>query len=317
MRHDFVRTLIGFAERDERVVLLTGDLGFRVLEPFAERFPDRFLNAGVAEQNMIGIATGLADAGFRPYVYSIATFAALRPYEFIRNGPVLHQWPVAIVGVGGGFEYGPQGPTHHALEDLAAMRALRGVTVIAPVDGPQLVAAMDAARDQPGPVYMRLSKNDIPSIAALDGRFAIGRAETIQTGTDVALIATGAIAGEAVLAARELERCGISCAIAIAACIAPAPVEDLVGVLADVRVAVAIEAHAVDGGLGSLVCEIVAERRLPCQVIRCGVEAVPDGRNGTQAYLHRIHGLDAASIARRIIAVWDGSSAPQAKNAAE
>src|SRR5215208_3716979 len=98
MRHDLVRTLIRFAEADPRIVLLTADIGFRVLEPFAERFPDRFFNAGVAEQNMVGVATGLAEAGYRPFVYSIATFATLRPYEFIRHGPVLHHFPVRVVG---------------------------------------------------------------------------------------------------------------------------------------------------------------------------------------------------------------------------
>ena len=108
VRATFVRTLVELAEEDERIVLLTGDLGFTVVEPFAERFPDRFFNVGVAEQNMVGVATGLAEAGFVPFVYSIATFATLRPYEFIRNGPVLHHLPVRVVGVGGGLEYGDE-----------------------------------------------------------------------------------------------------------------------------------------------------------------------------------------------------------------
>ena len=119
MRRAFVRTLVELAAANPRLLLLTGDLGYNALEPFAERFPDRFFNAGVAEQNMVGMATGLAEAGFIPFCYSIVTFASLRPYEFIRNGPVLHRLPVRIVGMGGGFDYGPQGATHHGLEDLA------------------------------------------------------------------------------------------------------------------------------------------------------------------------------------------------------
>src|SRR5262245_44384130 len=106
MRMAFCRALLELADRDDRIVLLTGDLGYSVLEPFADRFPARFFNVGVAEQNMVGTATGLAEAGFIPYVYSIVTFASLRGYEFIRNGPVLHQLPVRIIGIGGGFEYG-------------------------------------------------------------------------------------------------------------------------------------------------------------------------------------------------------------------
>jgi len=122
MRAAFVRTLIEEAERDDRIMLLTGDLGFMALEPFRERFPDRFFNMGVAEQNMIGVATGLADAGYTPFCYSIVPFAVLRPFEFIRNGPVLHGLPVRIIGIGGGFEYGTAGPTHFGLEDIAELK---------------------------------------------------------------------------------------------------------------------------------------------------------------------------------------------------
>ena len=132
MRTAFVNTLAELAALDERILLLTGDLGYMALEPFTDRFPDRFVNVGVAEQNMVGIATGLAEAGFVPFVYSIATFASLRPYEFIRNGPVLHRSRVRIVGVGGGFEYGTAGITHHGLEDVGVMRVQPGLTVIVP-----------------------------------------------------------------------------------------------------------------------------------------------------------------------------------------
>ena len=132
MRGAFVKALVELAERDPRILLLTGDLGYAALEPFAEKFPTRFFNVGVAEQNMIGVATGLAEAGFLPFAYSIANFAALRPYEFIRNGPVLHRLPVRIVGMGGGFEYGHAGPTHFGIEDAGIMRVQNGLTVISP-----------------------------------------------------------------------------------------------------------------------------------------------------------------------------------------
>ena len=148
MRATFIRTLVELAEEDKRIVLLTGDLGFTVVEPFAERFPDRFFNVGVAEQNMIGVATGLAEAGFVPFAYSIATFATLRSYEFVRNGPVLHRLPVRIVGVGGGLEYGMNGLTHYALEDIAVMRTQPGMTVLAPADFQQARTALCASQDQ-------------------------------------------------------------------------------------------------------------------------------------------------------------------------
>src|SRR5882724_5432233 len=122
---------------------MTGDLGHLAMEPFRERFPHRFLNVGVAEQNMIGLATGMAEAGFVTYAYSIATFAALRPFEFMRNGPVLHRLPVRIVGMGMGFEYGHAGPTHHALEDIGALRTLPGLSVIIPADPAQAYTAIE------------------------------------------------------------------------------------------------------------------------------------------------------------------------------
>src|SRR3984893_10959470 len=131
-----------------------------VMEPFRERFPDRFINVGVAEQNMVGIATGLAEAGLRPYTYSIATFAALRPYEFIRNGPVLHHLPVRVVGAGGAFDYGTAGPTHHALEDLGVMRIQRGMAVVAPADHQQTTSALRATWDLPGPVYYPVGRDE-------------------------------------------------------------------------------------------------------------------------------------------------------------
>src|SRR5438445_8664769 len=137
MRNAVLDELLALAEEDASVVLLTGDLGFMVLEPFAERFPARFFNVGVAEQNMVGVATGLAEAGLVPFVYSIVSFAALRPFEFIRNGPIAQQLPVRIVSVGGGMEYGQNGISDYGLEDVAIMRTQPSISIICPGDGAQ------------------------------------------------------------------------------------------------------------------------------------------------------------------------------------
>src|SRR5215467_5899322 len=144
MRGIFIKTLFELAQRDKRIVLLTADLGFTVLEPFADKFPQRFFNVGVAEQNMVGLATGLAESGFIPYVYSITPFVTLRPYEFIRNGPVQHSLPVRIVGIGGGFEYATNGMSHYGLEDVGVMRIQPGLTVITPADHQQAGSAIQA-----------------------------------------------------------------------------------------------------------------------------------------------------------------------------
>lgn len=298
MRNAFLDELLAVAEADPRVVLITGDLGFMVLEPFAERFPDRFYNAGVAEQNMVGLATGLAEAGLRPYVYSIATFATLRPYEFIRNGPALHDLPVRIVGVGGGFDYAHNGVTHHALEDIAVMRAQPRMTIVAPADPDQARSALRAGHALDGPVYFRLGKGGA-ALPGLDGRFELGRLQTLSSGDDLALIAAGAIASETVRAAALLSgEYGIDASVSVCASLAPAPVDDLVALLERVPIAVTHEAAYVNGGLGSLVSEVVAEHGLATRVVRCAVRQMPAGATGSQAWLQARYAIDADSVAR-------------------
>lgn len=301
MRGAILRTLTELAAADPRVVLLTGDLGFMVVESFAERFPDRFWNVGVAEQDMIGIATGMAEAGFIPFTYSIATFSALRPYEFVRNGPVHHRLPVRILGVGGGFEYGSAGPTHHGLEDIAIMRALPGLAVVAPADHEQAAAALSATWDLPGPVYYRVGKDDRSVVPGLHGRFELGRAQTVRAGgAAVVIVALGAIAREAVAAAELLAQRGIDCNVVVVASVSPPPVQDLVDAAQAADTVVTVEAHSVVGGLGSLVSEVVAEHGLGCRVVRCGVRSGPDGIGGSEAFLNARHGLSRDGIVHTV-----------------
>lgn len=299
MRNAFIGALLEIAEEDLRIVFLTGDLGFMVLEPFAERIPERFINVGVAEQNMIGLATGLADAGFVPFVYSIATFASMRPYEFIRNGPLLHLLPVRIVGVGAGLDYGHNGITHYALEDVAIMRAQPDMTIIAPADPAQAVTAVHCSMDVAGPIYFRIGKASA-EVPNLGGRFALGRLERLSEGDDVAIIALGSIAGEAVEAAEMLAERDVSAAVAVVASVQPAPLEDLLELLAEVPDVVTVEAHYRTGGLGSLVAEIIAEHGLRCRLTRHAVEVMPRGVTGTLAFLNDVHSLSARSLAESI-----------------
>jgi transketolase len=300
MRGAFVRTLTELAAVDRRIVLLTGDLGYMALEPFAERFPERFVNVGVAEQNMLGIATGLAEAGWIPFVYSIVTFATLRPYEFLRNGPVAHRLPVRVVGVGAGFEYGPQGRTHHGLEDVAVTRVQPGLTVIAPADHQQMATALRATWSLPGPIYYRIGKDDRTVIPGLSGRFRLGCVEHLRAGRDIVIVTSGAIASEALAAAEGLARGGIEAAVLLAASLQPPPVDALVAALTGVPLAATVEAHHVTGGLGSLVAEVIAEAGLGCRLVRCGVRGLPDGVSGSQRYLEDRHGISAGAIVEAI-----------------
>lgn len=300
MRREFVESLVNIAERDERVVLLTGDLGFAALEPFSERFPDRFFNAGVAEQNMVGMATGLAEAGLTPYVYSISTFASMRAYEFIRNGPVLHDLPVRIVGIGEGTDYSHNGITHYALEDVALMRAQPGLTLVNPASSGQVAPLMRVVQAVDGPVYIRLSKASC-EVPGLPHAFELGRAHVIGCGEDVAIVALGAMAANAVSCADLLAECGVQASVIVVSSVNPAPVDDLVEVLAQTKLAISVEAHYVTGGVGSLTAEVIAEHGLGCRLVRAGATAAPVRTTGSAGYMHDQLGISPQRLADRVL----------------
>jgi len=301
VRSEFIRSLVALAERDPRVVLLTGDLGFTVVEDFAERFPQRFVNVGVAEQNMLGVATGLAEAGFVPFVYSIATFATMRPYEFIRNGPLLHGLPVRVVGVGGGLDYGNNGITHYALEDVALMRVQPKMMVVAPADPDQARTAVAATADVRGPIYFRVGKG-AQSIPELGGRFSPGRAELLLEGGDVAIVALGASTRTALDAAALLAQSGVEAAVATVSSFNPSPTADIAKLLDSVPLAVTVEAHYLNGGLGSFVAEVIAEHGLNVRLVRSAVGEMPRAISGTQQYLLERYGLTPRMVADSALA---------------
>lgn len=298
MRKQFVSTLTELARADERVVLLTADLGFMVLEPFAQRHPDRFFNVGVAEANMITLAAGMASEGFIPFCYSIATFASMRGYEQFRNGPALHQLPVRVVGIGGGFAYGSAGITHHALEDIALMRVQPGVGIVAPADDAQVDRVLRDHYARPEPMYLRLAK-ETESHPELNGRFRWGHVEVIGEG-DIVIVAIGSMAGVALEARRQLLAEGVRTVVAVAASIAPAPIEDLVALLQSKSACITVEDHRPIGGVGSLVAETIAEHGLGVRLIRCGVRDPVGATSGSEEFLRRRNGLDVTGLVRAV-----------------
>ncbi len=308
MRATFAKTLTEIARANRRVLLLTADLGYMALEPFSDAVPDQFLNVGVAEQNMVGIATGLAEGGFIPFLYSIAPFASLRPYEFIRNGPVLHRLPVRIVGVGAGYEYGPAGPTHHGIDDAAALRPQAGLTIVTPADHLQMRNALLDTWQHEGPVYYRIGKDEKTTVPGLNGRFRLGRAEIVREGRDLAFVVMGALAAEACAAADLLAEKGLSATVAVVSSFNPSPSDDLALIARSHSLLVSVEAQYVNGALGSLVAETIAEDGAGARLVRIGVRARPQGRSGSQAYYHRLHELGSAAIAERVLNVLAGEA---------
>jgi transketolase len=298
MRKAVIHALAEMATTDDRIVLLTGDLGFMVIEEFADRHPARFINVGVAEANMAGLAAGLALEGMRPYCYSIATFATLRPFEQLRNGAHLHDLAVRVIGVGGGFGYGTAGITHHAVEDIAVMRALPRMRIVAPADDRDAAGAIRALHDAAGPTYYRLAK-DARVLEALPDGFETDRLTTVGV-SQVTLLAIGTIADEALRARQLLEERGLEIRVAVATSIAPFPVASLLDIIDSSSILVTLEDHVLAGGLGSLVAEVMADHGRSVPLVRLGVTETGHATLGSERFLRSRAGLDAASVARLV-----------------
>ena len=206
MRKAFVKAMCEVAQKDKRIMLLTGDLGFNILEEFKYAFPERFLNIGVAEANLVTVAAGLSTTGYTPFIYSIATFMTMRPFEQIRNDISLQKLNVKIVGVGGGLSYTKAGPTHHSVEDIALMRMLPDMVIVAPFDQDETYAATKVIARYRGPVYLRIGRNPEMTIPLQKRKFVLGKGMQIRQGKEIALLITGSQIVHALEAVSQLER---------------------------------------------------------------------------------------------------------------
>ena len=304
MRTAFIQTLVQIAERDERVWLLVGDLGFGVVTPFVERFPQRFVNAGVAEQNMTGVAAGMALCGKVVFTYSIANFPTLRCVEQIRNDVCYHNADVKIVCVGGGLAYGAVGVTHHATEDIAILRALPNMTVVAPGDPVEAGLATRAVVNWPGPCYLRLGRTGEPRIHQSEVDFQIGKAITVREGSDLTLIATGGLLCNAVQVAEQLSQQGIQPRVLSMHTIKPLDAEAVLAAARETAAIVTIEEHSVIGGLGGAVAEVLIEAdQRPRYFKRIGLNDTFSSVVGDQEYLRAQYGLDMAGILNTVQSV--------------
>ncbi len=293
--------LIELAREDSNVHLMTGDIGFGVLKPFWEEFPDQFTNAGIAEQNMVSFAAGMALEGKIVFVYSIGNFPTLRALEQIRNDCAYHEANVKIVSVGGGFAYGALGMSHHATEDLAVMRALPNVTVVAPSDSHQARAATRAVYERPGTCYLRLGRGGEPALPESAAQFRFGRAVRVAPGGDVAILFTGAIADEVMEGRSKLAALGIAAEIVTFPTIKPIDRAAIADLARRFSVLATVEEHNVVGGFGSAVGEVLAELRHPrARLVRIGLEDRYSSAVGSQEYLRDLYGMSAAKIAERV-----------------
>ena len=300
MRDSFVESLHELAEADERVMLVTADLGFGIFNKFIERFPDRFLNVGVAEQSMIGTSTGLALEGWKIFAYSIGNFATLRCLEQIRNDAAYHAANVNIVCSGGGFTYGNLGMSHHATEDLAIMRALPGVTVVAPCDRFETAQAVRALADRPGVGYLRIEKQVPIDTSAAGGPFMLGKARRVRAGTDATIIACGGLVSESLQAAQLLETNGISARVISMHTLTPVDADEISDAATTTRAIVTVEENQISGGLGGAVAEVCADAGTTTRVKRLGLANVYSSIVGDQQFLRGYYDMDAKAIVRTV-----------------
>lgn len=303
MRTTFVDTLLDLAASDERVFLLMGDLGYGVLDRFAERFPQRFINAGVAEQNMTGVAAGLALSGKIVFTYSIANFPTIRCLEQIRNDVCYHNANVKVVSVGAGLAYGTLGATHHGTEDIALLRSLPNMTIVVPADPIESGLATRAIHAKEGPCYLRLGRSGEPTIHTSEPDFVIGKAIEVREGEDLTLIATGGITHSAVSAADALAEQGLSVRVLSMHTIRPIDVDSIRSAAVETGRIVTIEEHGQTGGLGSAVEEVLIEHT-DCRVAFKKLSLGNDFCHavGSQEYLRGILSLSVKDIIR---AAWN------------
>jgi len=302
MRNEFVRELTDIATKDQNVLLVTGDLGFGVLTKYADQLPTQYLNAGIAEQNMTGLAVGMALEGKIVYTYSIANFPTLRCLEQIRNDACYHNANIKIVAIGGGFSYGSLGISHHATEDLAIMRALPNMTVVAPGDVIEAAAATRAVYKTSGPCYLRLGRGGDPTVHKEKISFKIGKAIRIFEGYDVILISSGGILQNAFQAREKLVNEGLSVGLYSMHTLKPLDRDAIQEAAGKARLIVSIEEHSVIGGLGSAVAEVLAELPEPkARLKMVGLESCFSSIVGNQEYLRGVYGMSVVSIVKLVL----------------
>lgn len=301
MRDTFVRTLVELAKEDKNIELITGDLGFGVLKPFWETVPDQFTNAGIAEQNMTTVAAGMALEGKTVFTYSIGNFPTLRCLEQIRNDCAYHNANVKVVCIGGGFVYGSLGMSHQATEDLAILRALPGVVVMAPADLVEAEECTKALAAYPGTAYLRLGRGGEKRIHDHIENFQIGKAIKVRDGKKIAIFSTGAIFEEVNAAYQVLIENGYDPAVYTFPTVKPIDKDVIEECAREFEVVVTCEEHNIVGGFGSAVAEIMAEmKEKKAYLLRIGLNDEYSIKVGNQNYLREQYRMDSKSIVEKI-----------------
>lgn len=303
-RDAYGKALVALGADNTEIVVLDADLSKSTkTADFAKNYPDRFFNMGIAEQNMIGTAAGLAAAGKIPFASTFAVFATGRAFEQIRNSIAYPKLNVKIAATHAGITVGEDGATHQAIEDVAIMRALPNMTVLVPADGEETRQAVYAAAKHHGPVYIRMGRLDVPLLFAKDYRFEIGKANIVREGKDAAIMANGMMVSKALEAAAELSSSGIEVSVVNVASVKPLDQETIIRVAAECGAVITAEEHTIIGGLGSAVAEVLGENR-PTPMLRIGLKD-SFGESGRPLELLEKYGLTKDEIVKAVRAVME------------
>ncbi len=303
MRQAFVDTLFALAKKNPNIILLTADLGFSVFEPFIEELPKQFINAGVSEQNMTGMAAGMAIEGKIPVIYSIVPFVTMRNLEQIRNDICYQNLNVKIIGVGAGFSYGPYGHTHHGLEDIGILRTLPNLTILSPGDPIETKILTKAALQTNKPTYIRLGRAGEPIVHENIPAFHIGKGIVIKEGTDIGILVTGTMVHTAKLVTEELEKRHINSQLASMPTIKPLDTKLIQRIAQETKALFTIEEHSIIGGLGSAVSEYLAENHYGKVFLRIGVPDKFSTVIGKREYMREANNLSVEQIVATIMKI--------------
>ena len=299
MRDAFANEMTALAAKRKNLTLLSGDIGNRMFDRYKQVAPERFFNCGIAEANMMSLAAGMALSGLRPVIYTITPFTTTRCLEQIRVGVAYHQAPVVIVGTGSGLSYAELGPTHHSLEDMAILRTLPGLNVLAPADSAELVAQLREALNDIYPTYIRIGKKGEPQLHKEGSQLGIGKANLLRDGSDLLVVGVGPILGEALKAADYLAGEGFSVAVASLGGVKPLDETFLTSMAERFPCWLSLEEHGITGGVGSALLEWRSERDAhPIRLKRLGVPDAFLHELGNQSYIRQQLGLDADGLAR-------------------
>ncbi|UCD51058.1 MAG: hypothetical protein JSW27_00190 [Phycisphaerales bacterium] len=294
----FSETLLSLAREDRNVVAVTSDSrGSGKLATFAKALPDQLVEVGIAEQNLVGVAAGLASAGKCVFAVSPASFLTTRAFEQIKNDICYSDRPVKLIGISAGVSYGALGSTHHSTHDLAALRAVDNVTIVVPADNFETAQAIKSAARMSHPVYLRFGKRALAHLHDPGARFEPGRALPVRDGTDVAFIATGETVWPALMAARELDTHGLSCRVISMHTVKPLDVDAVISAATDCRAVVTVEEHSVFGGLGEACAAVLMQAGVP---VPFKIVGFPDEylATGSQLEIFDHYGISAPGLAQ-------------------